>query len=58
VRWNERQHRSGRLQDGEHGHGPAQEEKSVVGGGNVLVAAGTKAEEVAEFVVGSAEPRC
>jgi hypothetical protein len=58
VRSNEWQHWSGRLQDGQHGHGPAKEEQSAAGGGEVLVAAGTGAEEIAELVVASTEPGC
>ena len=48
--------RSGRLQDGKDGRGPAKEERSAAGGGDVLVAAGTGAEEVAELVVAATEP--
>jgi hypothetical protein len=48
--------RSGRLQDGKDGRGPAKEEQSAAGGGDVLVAAGTGAQEVAQLVVASTEP--
>ncbi len=44
------------FHDGQHGHGAAEELESAAIGGNVLVEAGTRAEEVAEFIVGSAEP--
>src|SRR5829696_3732625 len=46
------------FQDGQHGHGAAEELESAAIGGNMLVMAGARAEEVAEFVVSSAEPGC
>src|SRR5215203_1256397 len=46
------------FQDGQHRHGAAEELESAAIGGNVLVVAGARAEEVAEFVVSSAEPGC
>src|SRR4051794_17557925 len=47
---------SGCLQDGQHGHGPAEKGQSAAEGGGVLVAVGARAEVVAEFVVPSTEP--
>src|SRR3954447_10227572 len=46
------------LQDGQHGRGPPEVEQSLAVGGNVLVAAGLRAEEVAQFVVSATEPSC
>ena len=46
------------LQDGQHGHTPAEVEQSASVGGYVLVMAGAEAEEVAQFIVGPAEPGC
>ena len=48
--------RSCGSEDAQHGHGPAKEEQSAAAGGDVLVVAGAKAEEVAQLVVTSAEP--
>ena len=44
------------LQDAQHRHAAAQEPQAALEGGDVLVAAGTRAEEVAQFVVASTEP--
>src|SRR3954453_8013649 len=44
------------FQDGQHGHGAAEELESAAIGGNVLVMTRVRAEEVAEFIVGLAEP--
>ena len=44
------------FEDGQHGHGPAEEEHSAAEGGDVLVAAGTGAKVVAQLVVPSTEP--
>src|SRR5215212_8798903 len=44
------------FQDGQHGRGPPEVEQSPAIGGNVLVVAGVRAEEVAEFIVSPAEP--
>ncbi len=44
------------FQDGPHRHGPAEELQSAAAGGNVLVVAGARAEEVAKLVVASTEP--
>jgi hypothetical protein len=48
--------RSCGLEEAQHGHCPAKEEQSAAVGGDVLVVAGAKAEEVAQLVVTSAEP--
>ena len=47
---------SGRFQDGQQRGDSAKKTKSVVIGGNMLVAAGPRAEEVAQLTVSSAEP--
>src|SRR3954468_23251564 len=44
------------FQDGQHCHGPPEEEQSASVGGYVLVMAGAEAEKVAEFIVGPTEP--
>ena len=44
------------FQDGQHRHGAAEELESAAIGGNVLVVAGARAEEVAEFIVSPTEP--
>ena len=44
------------LQDAQHRHAPAQEAQAAREGGDVLVAAGARAEEVAQLVVASTEP--
>jgi hypothetical protein len=44
------------LQDGQHGRGSAEELQSAMIGGHVLVGAGTRAEEVAQFVIATTEP--
>ena len=43
-------------EDTRHGHGPAEEEQSAAVGGDRLVVAGAKAEEVAELIMTAAEP--
>ena len=43
------------LQEGQHGHGPPEELESAAIGGNMLVVAGARTEEVAEFIVSPAE---
>jgi hypothetical protein len=48
--------RSCGFEEAQHGHGPAKEEQSAAVGGDKLVVAGAKAEEVAELVVTAAEP--
>src|SRR5271166_5351590 len=40
-----------RLQNGQHGHGSAEEERSAAAGGNVLVGAGAEAKKVAKFIM-------
>src|SRR3954451_4820770 len=44
------------FQDGQHRHGAAEELEPAAIGGNVLVVAGVRAEEVAEFIVCATEP--
>ncbi len=44
------------FQDGQHGHTPPKKEQSASVGGNMPVMAGARAEKVAQFVVGPAEP--
>ena len=54
--WDEANPGSCGLQDGQHGHTPPEVEQSASVGGNMLMVAGAEAEEVAQFVVGPAEP--
>jgi hypothetical protein len=56
LNWNEANPGSCRLQDGQHDHGPPEVEESAAIGGNVLVVAGVRAEEVAQFIVSATEP--
>src|SRR5215208_6990237 len=56
LSWNEANPGSCGLQDGQHGHTPPEVEQSASVGGNMLMVAGAEAEEVAQFVVGPAEP--
>src|SRR4051812_16887685 len=44
------------FQDGQHRHGAAEELESAAIGGNGLVVAGVRAEEVAQFIISPAEP--
>ena len=44
------------MQDGQHGRGPPEVEESAAIGGYVLVVAGARAEEVAQFIVCATEP--
>jgi hypothetical protein len=44
------------FQDGQHRHTPPEKEESAAVGGNMLVMAGARAEEVAQFIVGATEP--
>src|SRR3954452_10822914 len=44
------------FQDGQHRHGAAEELEPAAIGGNVLVVAGVRAEEVAQFIVSATEP--
>ena len=44
------------MQDGQPGRGPLEVEQSAAIGGHMLMVAGAKAEEVAEFIVSPAEP--
>src|SRR5215211_7133340 len=56
LNWNEADPGSCSLQDGQHRHGAAEELESAAIGGNVLVVAGTRAEEVAQFIVSATDP--
>src|SRR5918999_6157955 len=51
ARWPARSRSSG-----QHGRGPPEVEQSAAVGGHVLVVAGARAEEVAQFIVSAAEP--
>src|SRR4051794_30190616 len=44
------------FQDDQHGRGPPEVEQSLASGGNGLVVAGARAEEIAQFIVSPAEP--
>src|SRR5690349_14363018 len=44
------------LQGGQHSHAAAEELESAAVGGNVLMMARARAEEVAQFIVSPAEP--
>jgi hypothetical protein len=44
------------FQDGQHCHTPPEKEQPASVGGHVLMVAGARAEEVADLVVGPAEP--
>ena len=56
LSWDEANPGSRGLQNGQHGRGPPEVEQSAAIGGNVLVVAGARAEEVAQFIVSPAEP--
>jgi hypothetical protein len=56
LSWDEANPGSRGLQDGQHGRGPPEVEQSAAIGGYVLVVAGARAEEVAQFIVSPAEP--
>src|SRR4051794_7817134 len=56
LSWDEANPGSCGLQDGQHGRGPPEVEESAAIGGNVLVMARARAEDVAEFIVGATEP--
>ena len=44
------------FQDGQHGRSPPEVEQSLAIGGYVLVGAGARAEDVAQFIVSATEP--
>jgi len=44
------------FQEAQHGHGSPDKEQPAAIGGDMLVTAGAKAEEVAQLIVASAEP--
>ena len=56
LSWDEANPGSCGLQDGQHGHAAAEELESAAIGGNMLMVAGARAEEVAQFIVSAAEP--
>src|SRR5215207_5275676 len=56
LSWDEANPGSCGLQNGQHGRGPPEVEQSAPVGRNRLMVAGAEAEEVAQFVVGPAEP--
>ena len=56
LNWNEANPGSCGLQDSQHRHTPAEKEESLAIGGHVLMGAGARAEDVAEFIVGATEP--
>jgi hypothetical protein len=56
LSWDEADPGSRSFQDGQHRHSAAEELEPAAVGGNMLVVAGARAEKVAEFVVGLAEP--
>jgi HTH-like domain len=56
LNWDEANRGSCGLQNGQHGRGPPEVEQSAAIGGNMLMVAGARAEEVAQFIVSPAEP--
>src|SRR5215203_3694329 len=56
LSWDGANPRSCGLQNGQHGRGPPEEKQSPAVGGHMLMVAGARAEEVAEFIVSPAEP--
>ena len=56
LSWDEANPGSCGLQDGQHGHAPPEELESAAIGGNMLMVAGARAEEVAQFIVCATEP--
>jgi hypothetical protein len=56
LSWDEANPGSCGLQDGQHGRGPRRWSSLRRVGGNVLMVAGARAEEVAQFIVSAAEP--
>src|SRR3954471_4821615 len=56
LSWDEANPGSCGLQNGQHGRGPPEVKQSASVGGNMLVVAGARAEEVAQFIVSLAEP--
>jgi hypothetical protein len=56
LNWRMRPIRVRGLQDGQHRHTPPEKEESLAIGGHVLMEAGTRAEEVAQFIVSATEP--
>jgi hypothetical protein len=56
LSWDEANPGSCGLQDGQHRHTPPEKEESASVGGNVLMMAGMRAEEVAQFIVSATEP--
>src|SRR5215207_3944212 len=56
LSWDGANPRSCGLQNGQHGRGPPEEKQSPAVGGHMLMVAGARTEEVAEFIVSPAEP--
>src|SRR3954453_1837501 len=56
LTWDEANPGSCGLQDGQHRHTPPEGEERASVGGNMLVMAGARGEEVAQFIVRPAEP--
>src|SRR3954464_9842653 len=56
LSWDEANPGSCGLQDGQHGHAAAEELESAAIGGNMLMVAGARAEEAAQFIVCATEP--
>ena len=56
LTWNEANPGSCGLQDGQHCHTPPEKEESLAVGGHMLMVAGARAEDVAQFFVRPAEP--
>jgi hypothetical protein len=56
LSWDEANPGSCGLQDGQHGRSPPEVEESAAIGGHMLMVAGARAEDVAQFIVRPAEP--
>src|SRR3954464_13376269 len=56
LSWDEANPGSCGLQDGQHGHAAEEEPESAAIGGNMLMVAGARAEEAAQFIVCATEP--
>src|SRR3954464_12517195 len=56
LSWDEANPGSCGLQDGQHCHAAAEELESAAIGGNMLMVAGARAEEAAQFIVCATEP--
>ncbi len=56
LSWDEANPGSCGLQDGQHGHAAEEELECAAIGGNMLMMAGARAEEAAQFIVCATEP--